>query len=200
MKNTILCVVTPCDFVRTDVSEDRIASIMSVTRIGDIVFLRSMFQLLVTVSVDPSPPILVILKIWAICSSETSVLIRGTRRIIREDGILLSLIFFVFFKRGYFIACFELLPILLSSITLPNKKIEWLLLFLLLLLLLVNWVVCGKAPTGPERSVEPDQRSCREVDSAGAYEGCHGRVSCLTFMCRVARPWGADFLSNLLPE
>jgi hypothetical protein len=54
--------------VRTDVSEKRIASIMSV------------LQLLVTDNVVPSSPILVTLKMEAIRSSEMSVLTRATLR------------------------------------------------------------------------------------------------------------------------
>jgi hypothetical protein len=56
--------------VRTDVSEDA----------------RSVRRLLVTASVVPSSPILVTLKKEALISSETSILIRVTRRNIPEDG------------------------------------------------------------------------------------------------------------------
>jgi hypothetical protein len=95
--------------VRTDVSEERIISIIRVTRIGELgtlavtrnqhtlprlllrrVLLCSMRRLLVTESVMPSSPILVILTMEAKCSSETSVLTRATRRYILEDGVLHS--------------------------------------------------------------------------------------------------------------
>jgi hypothetical protein len=88
--------------VRTDVSKERIASIIRVTRIAElgttiavpssrsIIFLPSVFRLLVTANVVPRSPILVTLMMEEIHSYETSVLTRATCRSITEDGILLK--------------------------------------------------------------------------------------------------------------
>jgi hypothetical protein len=65
--------------VRTDVSEELSASIIRVTRIG---------ELGTTLTITSSSPILVTLMMEALSSSETSVLTKATWFIILEDGIL----------------------------------------------------------------------------------------------------------------
>jgi hypothetical protein len=79
--------------VHTDVSEKLRASIIRVTRIGEIgtmlavrnIYLSSVRRLQVTPNVVSSSPILVTLMTEALNSSETSTLTRDTRRNIPED-------------------------------------------------------------------------------------------------------------------
>jgi hypothetical protein len=80
--------------VRTDVSEERSASTIRVTRIGELgtmlVVPCSVSQLLVWANVVPSSLILVTLMMEALCSSEITVLTRATGRNIPEGDILHS--------------------------------------------------------------------------------------------------------------
>jgi hypothetical protein len=93
--------------VRSDVSEELSPTIIRVTIIGELgttlavtnkrltlrrntVFLRSVRRLLVTASVVPNSPILVILMMEALRCSETAVLTRTKRRNIPENVILHS--------------------------------------------------------------------------------------------------------------
>jgi hypothetical protein len=72
--------------LRTDVSEERCASIIKETRIDE----RSVRRLLVITNVVPSSLILVTLMMERPRSSETSVLTRATRRNFTEYDILHS--------------------------------------------------------------------------------------------------------------
>jgi hypothetical protein len=83
--------------VRSNVSEERSASIVSMTRIGELgttlavsndrPTLRNNTKLLVTVNFLPNSPILVTLLMEALSSFETSVFTRAARRKIPEDTI-----------------------------------------------------------------------------------------------------------------
>jgi hypothetical protein len=78
MKNAVIWALE-----RADYSEERIVSIIRL-----IVFRCRVLWLLVTTNIVPSSPIFVTLMMDAICSSQTSVTTRATRRNIQEDGIL----------------------------------------------------------------------------------------------------------------
>jgi hypothetical protein len=82
--------------VRTDASEEPSASIIMVTRIGELgrtLAVTSLLRLLVTANVVPSSLFLVTLMMEALDSSETPVLTNATRRNILEDGFFVVVIF-----------------------------------------------------------------------------------------------------------
>jgi hypothetical protein len=80
MKNAVFWDSTSCDFVRANVSAERIFSIIRETRKDDVgvtLFLRSVRRLQVTINVVPNSLILVTLRMEALHSDEVSVLTRS---------------------------------------------------------------------------------------------------------------------------
>jgi hypothetical protein len=86
---------------RTEVSEERSAPIIRVTRIGGlektlavtsnrVVFLLSLRRLLVIANIVPNSPLMATRILEGLRATETSVLTRAIRRNILEDGILHS--------------------------------------------------------------------------------------------------------------
>jgi hypothetical protein len=73
------------DLVRTDISADRIASIIREERISELVLLCSVLQLLVTTNVGPTSLTLYNLMMEATLSSESLVVTRAAQLYIPED-------------------------------------------------------------------------------------------------------------------
>jgi hypothetical protein len=76
--------------VRTDVSEERIAYVVKVTRIGELGTTLVVTSNRSTLHIVPTSPILISLLMEGMRSFETSVFTRATQRNILEDDILHS--------------------------------------------------------------------------------------------------------------
>jgi hypothetical protein len=95
MKNTLFLDVTPCGSCKNRSWEERMPSMIRMIRIGELRTTSAVGRIGSTLHASQrasvaSSPILVILIMDAICSSETSVLTRATRRNIPAGGILHS--------------------------------------------------------------------------------------------------------------
>jgi hypothetical protein len=71
--------------VRTDVSEERIASVIRMKKISEL----EMLAVLVTANVAPSSLIFFAMMMETIRSSKTWVITKATRRHIQEDGFFI---------------------------------------------------------------------------------------------------------------
>jgi hypothetical protein len=81
VKNGVFRDVHRVALVRSEVSEERSASIIRVTRTGELgttLAVSSVCRLILMANVVPSSPIVVTLMMEALSSSETSVLTRAT--------------------------------------------------------------------------------------------------------------------------
>jgi hypothetical protein len=93
MKNVSSGMICHVALVRTDISQEFSASIIRVTRIGELgttLAITSNRRRLLVMANVPSSPILVTLMMEALSSCKTSVLTRATRCHIPEETILLT--------------------------------------------------------------------------------------------------------------